>query len=75
MKTIETNAVVTQTGKLLIQLQTDFSPGKYPVVLVIRKQPATHHPAKSLKFGRYAVGLANDDFSFRREELYARNQF
>jgi len=75
MKTIETNAVISQTGRLLIQLQTDISPGKYPVILVIKKQPTTHHHAKSLKFGRYAVGLANDDFTFRREELYARNQF
>jgi hypothetical protein len=71
MKMIETNAVVTQTGRLLIQLQTDISPGRYPVVLGIKKPPPTHHPVKSLKLGRYAVGLANDDLTFTREELYA----
>jgi len=39
MNTIETNAVISQTGRLLIQLQTDISPGKYPVILVIKNSP------------------------------------
>ena len=75
MKTIETNAVVTRTGTLVIQLQTDIPPGTHPVVLVINPQSPPKKPAKPLKFGRYAVGLVDNDFTFRREDLYARDHF
>lgn len=76
MKTIETNAVVTATGTLVIQLQTDIPPGTHPVVLVINPQDNQHNQrTQSFQFGRYAVGLVDNDFTFRREDLYARDKF
>jgi hypothetical protein len=74
MKTFETQAVVSATGAMMIQLQTNIPQGIHPVVLVINPQPNPSKRTPSLKFGRYAVGLINNDFTFRREDLYARDE-
>jgi hypothetical protein len=72
MKTFETQAVVSATGAMMIQLQTNIPQGIHPVVLVINPQPNSSKRMPPLKFGRYAVGLINNDFTFRREDLYAK---
>ncbi len=72
MRTIETNALVTEDGQLIVPMPADIVPGEHRVVVVIEEQPVAAPQKKRppLKFSAYPVGLIDDTFTFRREELY-----
>ena len=72
MRTIETNALVTEDGKLIVPMPADIAPGEHRVVIVIEEQPTVILEKKRvpLKFSAYPVGLIDETFTFRREELY-----
>lgn len=74
MKTIETTAIVTESGKLTVQLPSDIAPGEYKIVLVIDETLSVKETHLPLKFSDYPVGLASDDFTFRREDLYRNDE-
>jgi len=73
MRTIETTATVTPGGTLTMQIPPDIQPGEHRVVVVIEERPVapeTKEERLPLKFAAYPVGLAAEDFTFRREDLY-----
>ena len=70
MKTIETNATVTQDGKLTVPVPHDIPPGKHQVVVVIDEGQVAKEKRLPLKFSAYPVGLFSESFTFRREDLY-----
>ncbi len=70
MKAIETTATVTTEGKITVQLPPDIPPGEHKIVLVIDEQAAADWKRLPLKFSAYPVGLTDESFTFRREDLY-----
>jgi hypothetical protein len=70
MRTINTKATVMADGMLIMQLPPDVSPGEHQIVLVIDEQPIQQADRLPLKFSAYPVGLASEDFTARREDLY-----
>lgn len=68
MKTIETNALISENGKLELYLP-DISPGRYKIVMVIDKAPLTGSKPgfkyKTLNWDNWEA-----DCTFRREDLY-----
>lgn len=69
-------------GKITMQLPPDISPGEHQIVLVIDEQPIQlsallgryRKGRLPLKFSAYPVGLASEDFTARREDLYGRGK-
>jgi hypothetical protein len=75
---MQTQAIINNaTGELTLRLPVSFPPGTPVMVVMIQPVMTTvSAPRKArqpLKFGRYPVGLVDDTFTFRREELYARD--
>ncbi len=70
MKTIETIAIVTDSGLLTVRVPPDIVPGEHKIVLVIDENPSVKKKHLPLKFSDYPVGLTSDNFTFRREDLY-----
>ena len=71
MRTIETNAVVTEDGQLIVPMPADITPGHHRVVIVIEEQAApTTRKRPPLKLSVFPFGLTDDTFTMRREELY-----
>jgi hypothetical protein len=70
MTTIETTATVTSDRMLLIPLPPSIPTGKHRVVVVIDEQPITQKKRLPLRFSKYPAGLRDDNFTFRREDLY-----
>lgn len=70
MRTIETTAIVGADGTLTVQAP-GVDAGQYRVVVVIdEQQPVGNGVKKPLRLSAYPVGLASDEISFRREDLY-----
>jgi hypothetical protein len=73
MKAIEATAIVTEDGKLLVQVETDMPPGEHEVLLVVNEQVSSTRPkvAKSpLKLKVMNWDNWPPDATFRHEELY-----
>jgi hypothetical protein len=70
MRTIETTVTVGADRTLSVQLPEDVPPGTHRVVLVIETAAAPEAARAPLTFSAYPVGLASDEFTFRREDLY-----
>jgi hypothetical protein len=70
MRTIETTVTVGADRKLSVQLPEEVPPGTHRVVLVIETAGAPEPARSPLTFSAYPVGLASDEFTFRREDLY-----
>jgi hypothetical protein len=71
MITIETNAIVTQTGELTVHVSVpaQIQPGEHPVVLVIAED--TRSPTEpSGEFVVHQAGLTSPTDTLRRESLY-----
>ena len=72
MHTIETTAVVTADHQLVVQSRVpeDVVPGTHAVRVTI--DPAAQKLSNGMPFFRspYSIGLAGDNFSFRREDIY-----
>ena len=74
MKTIETTAIVTESGKLTVQVPSEITPGEHKVVLVIDETSSVKATRLPLKFSDYPVGLSSDNFTFSREDLYKNDE-
>ncbi len=71
MKAIETDAMVTEAGILLVRLPVDLPPGKRQVVVVIADEPQNKTKGEPLRFSDYPVSLVSDQMTFRRKDLYS----
>lgn len=72
MKTIETKAVVTEDGKLIVQVLTDISPGEHRVILIVEEQTVTlpvQPSNKPLQLNAYPWGNWSSEATFRREDI------
>jgi hypothetical protein len=73
MKTIEATITVTEDGQLIMTAPPKLPAGKHRVVVLI-DEPSTpvSHGKKQLPFQLppHAAGLTDDQFTFRRQELY-----
>lgn len=73
MRTIETDAIVTEHGKMLLNIKLpDLSAGKYKIVMIIDDK-IEHYasPGKaSLKFNIFEWTNWPGDSTFRREDIY-----
>jgi len=74
MQNSQTQAVISATGELTVRLPPSFPPGTtVTVVMIMATAPAPSKTLQPLKLGRYPVGLVDETFTFRREEIYARD--
>jgi hypothetical protein len=75
MQTPQTQAVISASGELTVQLPPSFPPGTPVMVLMIMATtPAPRKTAQPLKLGRHAAGLVRDDIYLGREVIYARDE-
>jgi hypothetical protein len=74
MRTIETMAIITADGELILQLQLPIAiaPGQHRVVLIIEEQPA-QLGAPPLHLEAFAWPGWPAEATFRREKLYDDN--
>jgi len=70
MRTIETTAIVTNDGKIIVQLPTDISPGEHRIVMVIDEQPFKKEKRPPLDFPVDNWGPWPENLSLRREDMY-----
>jgi hypothetical protein len=73
MRTIETMALVTHEGELILRLQlpSTFVPGQHRVVLVIEETPTqTDDSSAPLQLEAFAWPGWPAEATFRREDLY-----
>jgi hypothetical protein len=79
MKTIETDVIVTQDGRIRIDLKLsmDVPPGRHRAVVVLDEQPAS--PASQVKgsladFPVHDLGPWPENVSLRRADLYGEDE-
>lgn len=72
MRTIETVALVTSNGELVLRLQLpgSITPGQHRVVIVIEEQPDQPGASPSLQLEAFAWPGWPAEATFRRDELY-----
>lgn len=70
MRTIEAKAIVSEDGKLTIQLPPDIPPGEHRIVLVIEELISSHEEADTKDFPVIDIGPWPTDLSLRREDMY-----
>ena len=70
MRTIETTALVTNDGKVSVQVPSDIPQGEYRVVLVIEDRPVNKEKRPPLDFPVMSVGAWPENLSLRREDMY-----
>jgi hypothetical protein len=79
MKTIETDVIVTQDGRIRIDLKlpTDVPPGRHRVVMVLDERPVS--PPSRIKgsladFPVHDLGAWPEGLSLRRADLYGEDE-
>ena len=70
MKTIETDAVVTEEGHLLLDIAISRAPGQYRVLVVIEEQPISQPERPPLNLPVLDVGPWPEGLTLSREEMY-----
>jgi len=70
VKTIETDAIVTNEGQLNLNVSVDLAPGQYKVVLVVEENTAQTPKQNRLNLPVIDVGPWPENFSLRREDMY-----
>ncbi|MGE0820472.1 MAG: hypothetical protein AB7G75_06545 [Candidatus Binatia bacterium] len=70
MRTIETTAVVTEDGKLTINVPPDIAPGEHQVVMIIEEQPVKKAARPPLDFPVDNWGPWPENLALRREDMY-----
>jgi hypothetical protein len=73
---MQNQAVVSDTGELILQLPVNFAPGT-PVTVLVIHTVIPEMPRKMLqplKLGRHAAGLIKDDIYLGRETIYAKTE-
>jgi hypothetical protein len=76
MRTIKTNVLVQNAGRAIINLRlpSDIRQGRYRAVVVIEEQPEREQKArKPIRLPRYNTGLADEQGTFSRKELYGND--
>jgi hypothetical protein len=68
--TITVKAVVTEDGKLTIQVPANVTPGEHHVVVVIDEPEATGEERQHITFATHDVGPWPENLSLRREDMY-----
>jgi len=79
MVTIQLRGTVQEDGTVVLTLPADVSPGEHEMVLVLPQEAQQTDSSrkngvkarKPLRLRTYPVGLQDDAFTFRREDLYA----
>lgn len=70
MRTITTVATVRQDGTMVIPVPADLQTGDRQVVVVIDETPTQTNGQRSvLSLSAHSVGLVDENFTFRREDL------
>lgn len=70
MKTIETDATVTQDGQLTLALHLNVPPGQYRVLVVLEEPAPVSTQRPPLNLPVVDVGTWPEDLSLRREDMY-----
>ena len=70
MVTITATGVVTEDGKLTIQVPANVTPGEHQVVVVIDDEPLNQQGQPPLEFPVHDVGPWPENLSLRREDMY-----
>lgn len=74
MQNPQTQAVISATGELTVRLPPSFPPGTPVMVfMIMATTPVLRKTAQPLKLGRYPVGLVDETCTFRREDIYTRD--
>ncbi len=76
MRTIETDLTVRTDGRATvnIKLPLDIELGQYHAVIIIDDQPIIKKKAKkAIRLPRFDAGLVDEQFTFRREDLYGND--
>ena len=72
---MQTQAIISATGELTLRIPVSLPPGTPVMVfMIMATPPAPRKMGQPLKWGRYPVGLVDDTFTFRREDIYARDE-
>jgi hypothetical protein len=74
MRSINTTVTVSEDGTITVNIPSDMPAGRHRAVLVIddaaTNGASRHTQNTTLEWSSYPVGLAADDVTFRREDLY-----
>jgi hypothetical protein len=70
MKTIETNAIITDDRLLIVKVPHDINPGNHRIVVVIDEEVLDIRKQEPLRFSAYPVDVTSESHTFRREDLY-----
>ncbi|HYO50105.1 MAG TPA: hypothetical protein VEW94_09670 [Chloroflexia bacterium] len=70
MVTITATGVVTEDGKLTIQVPANVAPGEHQVVVVIDEPAVTDEERQQFTFATHDVGPWPENLSLRREDMY-----
>lgn len=70
MVTIEARAVVTEDGKLIVQVPANVTPGEHQVVVVIDEPEVAAEKHQNITFAAHDVGPWPENLSLRREDMY-----
>jgi hypothetical protein len=70
MVTITATGIVTEDGKLTIQVPANVTPGEHQVVVVIDEQLLVNEERPPLDFPVHDVGPWPENLSLRREDMY-----
>ncbi len=79
MVTIQLRGIVQEDGTVVLKLPANVSPGEHEMVLVLPQEAQQAEGVqtngvkarKPLRLRAYPIGLQDDAFTFRREDLYA----
>ena len=74
MRSINTTVTVAEDGTITVNVPSDMPAGRHRAVLIIEDDATNgangRTQEKTLEWSSYPIGLASDDVSFRREDLY-----
>lgn len=70
MRTLELTANVGPDHKVTLQLPQDIVEGEHRIVLVIDEELRSPAGKPAIQFSPHAVGLVDESFTFRREDMY-----
>jgi len=69
MITLQGRAIVSEDGKLTIDMPAEVPPGEHQYVIVIDKEP-TEEQRGTIVFSVFDVGQWPENLSLRREDMY-----
>lgn len=73
MKTVETQAMVSDDGTLTAKVPSDIKPGEHRAVILIEESQMTNAKRLPLQFPVDHYGTWPQDFSLRREDMYGND--